>query len=145
MITRILLTFTLILPNAFSYIKKTGSPFDILLVGDGYYKVISPKGEVKYTKNSSYIVEKNGLVVDRLGWKLAPGFEIPERTKSVLIHRSGLVEIFKSDVGGGKKIGIVEFFKKDNQGNFFEVESDKDNLEVHQGVVDTAYELNEKR
>jgi flagellar basal-body rod protein FlgF len=48
-------------------LQTTGNPFDLALVGPGFFKVDTPEG-IRYTRNGSFTVDANGNLVDQNGY-----------------------------------------------------------------------------
>lgn len=48
-------------------IQTTGNPFDLALVGQGFFKVETPDG-IRYTRNGNFTVDANGGMVDQNGY-----------------------------------------------------------------------------
>ena len=48
-------------------IQTTGNPFDLALVGQGFFKVETPDG-IRYTRNGNFTVDANGGMVDQKGY-----------------------------------------------------------------------------
>lgn len=47
-------------------LKETGNPFDTALDGEGFFTIQTNQGE-RYTRNGSFLIDKNGLLVTKEG------------------------------------------------------------------------------
>lgn len=47
-------------------LKQTGNPFDLAIDGKGFFEVQTPQG-VRYTRNGTFLINKNGMLVDQAG------------------------------------------------------------------------------
>jgi len=46
----------------------TGNPWDLALVGDGFFALQNPNGEIYYTRNGRFSVDTDGYLVNEKGW-----------------------------------------------------------------------------
>ena len=74
--------------------QLTNNPFDFMIRGQGFFGVIMPSGEVQYTRDGSFNVEKTGTLVDKNGYKVFPGLVFPPNTKSVHVSTDGKVDAY---------------------------------------------------
>ncbi len=74
--------------------QLTNNPFDFMIRGQGFFGVIMPSGEVQYTRDGSFNVEKTGTLVDKNGYKVFPGLVFPPNTKSVHVSNDGKVDAY---------------------------------------------------
>ena len=72
----------------------TNNPFDLMIKGDGFFGIILPSQQIVYTRDGSFNVDKTGNLVTKQGYKVMPGFSVPQGTISINITESGLVEAF---------------------------------------------------
>ena len=130
-----LLLFLLVLSfSAQSRIVTTNQPFDIMLVGNGYFGVIEENGNLSYTRDGSFVASKDGYIVDTFGRKLAPEFKLPDGIKSLNISNDGIVDAY---LNSNKKVnlGKIHLYAKSDSGFFSEVTPYQApyNLELRQG------------
>ncbi len=48
-------------------LSRTGAPLDLAIEGDGFFKVRSRQGEIAYTRNGSFMINSENLLVDEQG------------------------------------------------------------------------------
>ena len=48
-------------------LKNSGNPFDLALEGGGFFTIQTPQGE-RYTRNGSFLIDNNGLLVTKEGF-----------------------------------------------------------------------------
>ena len=58
-------------------IRITSNPYDVAIDGAGYIPVVSPSGEVQYTRDGAFVQGKNGYLTTRDGWIVGEGIQIP--------------------------------------------------------------------
>lgn len=90
--------------------KLTNNPFDLMINGQGFFAVSLPNGQVRFTRDGAFSVNANGVIVNRNGYVLAPGFNVPPTTKSINISADGTVEIFFSNQVEPQNLGQIPIF-----------------------------------
>lgn len=120
--------------SAQSRIATTNQPFDIMLVGNGYFGVIEENGNLSYTRDGGFVANKDGYIVDSFGRKLVPSFKLPDGIKSLNISNDGIVDAY---LNNNKKIklGTIHLYVESDTGIFSEVAPYQApyNLELRQG------------
>jgi flagellar basal body rod protein FlgG len=134
-IKALLLSVFLTSTSALSRIVVTNQPFDLLIVGKASFGLIEESGNLAYTTNGSFIVNKDGLIVNRLGQKLFPGIKLPKETLSINIDLNGQVEVYLKEKKSPKYLGQVAVFKKEDNKTYTNITGNDDNVEVHQGKL----------
>lgn len=71
---------------------NTNNPLDIMVVGDGFFRVLRPDGSFAYTRDGSFKRDSTGLMVTSAGYPLQPPITIPANATSVTIAKDGSVE-----------------------------------------------------
>ncbi len=77
--------------------KATESPLDLVIEGDGFFKVTRPDGTLVYTRDGSFSTNESGNLVNSQGYLLDPPIVIPTDAKSVTIGRDGTVSVRLAD------------------------------------------------
>lgn len=94
-------------------IKLTNRPTDIAVAGEGYFKVLTPRG-ARYTLDGSIIINNQGMLVNHLGYPfLSPdnaAIEIPTEFQTFEIATQGTIYVDGQEVG---TIGVFAFNGKD--------------------------------
>ncbi|MEK2689853.1 flagellar basal-body rod protein FlgG [Bdellovibrio sp. GT3] len=84
--------------------QVTKNPFDLQVEGAGFFRVMTPDGEVAYTRDGSFKKDPTGRLVDKNGNTLQPEITIPINTSGVEITPSGEV---RTVVGTGDAPQVV--------------------------------------
>ena len=58
-------------------IRITSNPYDVAIDGAGYIPVVSPQGEIQYTRDGAFRQGKDGYLTTRDGWIVGEGIQIP--------------------------------------------------------------------
>lgn len=72
--------------------RKTDSPFDLAIVGDGFLEITLPDGQSGYVRGGTLKVNKDGLLATAAGHPLKPAISVPENTEALIIGRDGRVQ-----------------------------------------------------
>lgn len=90
--------------------QLTNNPFDIMINGEGFFGVNLPNGIVRYTRDGSFHPNAGGLLVNRNGYPLVPGFTFPPNTRSIHIGEDGTVEAFVDQQVEPQNLGQIPVF-----------------------------------
>lgn len=71
---------------------NTNNPLDIMIVGEGFFRVLRPDGTFGYTRDGSFKRDANGVLVTSAGYPLQPPITIPANAVSVTISKDGTVD-----------------------------------------------------
>jgi flagellar basal-body rod protein FlgG len=77
--------------------QMTNNPYDLMVNGEGFMGVMSPQGELKFTRDGSFNVDSQGNLVTRVGHKVFPGIVVPPNVMRLNIAENGSVEAFTRD------------------------------------------------
>lgn len=91
-------------------LNYTGNQLDIALEGPGFIGVVSPSGEVEYTRDGNFGIDANGTLVTQAGFPVADfgggQIIIPPNPGRIHIDEGGAI---MSDKGALGQIMITEF------------------------------------
>ena len=90
--------------------KITNNPFDFMIHGNGFFGIILPNGETRYTRDGSFNVDKTGTLVNKQGFRVFPGFQVPQNTVSVTVSETGSIDIFVNGSTEPSSLGILPVF-----------------------------------
>ena len=88
-------------------LEETGAPLDIMIVGNGFFKVIMPDGSYAYTRDGSFKLTGDGRIATSQGFPLEPEIAIPEDATNIIISPEGLVSVVISDEVEPNEIGEI--------------------------------------
>jgi flagellar basal-body rod protein FlgG len=72
-------------------LQQTENRFDLAIRGNGYFQVLLPSGETAYTRDGTFGLSPEGVVVTAEGYVVQPGITIPAAATDVTINASGQV------------------------------------------------------
>ena len=73
-------------------IQVTSNPYDVAIDGTGYIPVVSPEGEVAYTRDGAFKQGKDGYLVTTDDWIVGEGIKIPANCYKFEIKPNGVGE-----------------------------------------------------
>ncbi|MGM9993577.1 MAG: flagellar hook-basal body protein [Candidatus Avigastranaerophilus sp.] len=78
-------------------IQLTNRDFDVAIDGVGFIPVTSPNGDVTYTRDGSFRLDKDGYLITNDGYLVGDGIQIPVNYENLAIRSNGDVEVFSND------------------------------------------------
>jgi flagellar basal-body rod protein FlgG len=90
--------------------QVTNNPFDLMINGDGFFGIIMPNGELKFTRDGSFNVDAQGVLVTKQGYKVYPGFNFPPNTSTVSISEDGKAQAFTRGNAEPTEVGQLPVF-----------------------------------
>jgi flagellar basal-body rod protein FlgG len=72
-------------------IEPTGRPLDFAIAGDGYFQVRLPDGRAAYTRDGSFNISAEGLLVTQSGYTIDPELIIPQDATELSVSKTGVV------------------------------------------------------
>lgn len=70
---------------------QTGNPLDIVIEGDGFFRITLPDGTTAYTRDGSFKLDPNGVVTTADGYPLADGITVPQGYQQIVVGSDGVV------------------------------------------------------
>jgi flagellar basal-body rod protein FlgG len=95
-------------------IEMTGRPLDVAIEGDGYFQVQLPNGMIAYTRDGSFSISDQGVLVTSGGYTVIPGIAIPPEAGEISISRSGIVTVTMANSPEPLEIGRIELARFPN-------------------------------
>lgn len=95
-------------------IQVTSNPYDIAVTGPGFIPVVSPTGDVAYTRDGSLKQGKDGYLVTSDDWIVGEGIKIPTNCYKFIVKPNGDVLAYDSVDSPGKKLGNIPLVQFDN-------------------------------
>jgi len=89
-------------------ITSTNNPLDMAINGEGFFVIRRPDGNIVYTRDGSFQLDRNGQIVTSQGYSLDPGFTIPSDAIEIQITRDGVVSILTENSTDATVLGQIE-------------------------------------
>jgi flagellar basal-body rod protein FlgG len=88
--------------------QKTDNPLDMMISGDGFFRVMQSDGSMAYTRNGSFKLDGEGNVVTSNGLFLQPQIQVPENATNLTIRQDGTVSAKLPGQAAPQEIGQIE-------------------------------------
>ena len=95
-------------------IRISKNPYDIAIEGEGYIPVVSPEGEIQYTRDGSLKRGANGYLVTVDDWMVGDGIKIPPNSYKFEIKPNGDVMNYDNAGSLPEKIGTIPIVQFDS-------------------------------
>ena len=83
------------------------NPLDVGIRGRGFLQVLRPDGTQSYTRDGSFQVNNQGLMVTSSGYVLSPQISIPENATSINIGTDGTVTVMVPGQSQTQQVGTI--------------------------------------
>jgi flagellar basal-body rod protein FlgG len=88
--------------------SETDNPLDVVIQGNGFFQVQLPSGQLAYTRDGSFQLNANGVVVDSSGNPLEPQITVPSNAQSITIASDGTVSYITPGQAAAQKAGQIQ-------------------------------------
>ncbi len=89
-------------------VQATENPLDIAVQGRGYFQVLLPDGSLSYTRDGTFKLSPEGILVTREGYQVEPAITVPQDALSVSISPIGAVEVMIQGQPQAQEVGRLE-------------------------------------
>jgi flagellar basal-body rod protein FlgG len=89
-------------------LDQTGRNLDVAIEGEGFFQVQLPNGEMAYTRDGSFGISDQGLLVTSNGFAVMPQIAVPEDIAELTIAPSGIVTVRRGEDIEPTEIGRLE-------------------------------------
>lgn len=86
----------------------TKNPLDLQIEGSGFFQVLSPDGQVAYTRDGAFKRDPNGRMIDKNGNVLQPEITIPSDAAGIEISPDGAVRIIQGLNSVPQQVGQID-------------------------------------
>ncbi len=87
---------------------STGNPLDLVIQGQGFFQVRQSNGQIAYTRNGNFHLNRDGNIVTSEGDLLEPQITIPQDQTGITIGSDGSVSIKQSGQSQPQQVGKIE-------------------------------------
>jgi len=86
----------------------TNNPLDIAITGEGFFQIQLPNGEVGYSRDGSFHLDSQGVIVNTNGYPLEPNITIPQDALHVNIGSDGTVSVIQAGQTQASVVGNIQ-------------------------------------
>jgi flagellar basal-body rod protein FlgG len=87
---------------------ETDNPLDLVIQGNGFFQIRRASGDLAYTRDGEFQLDKNGNIVTSNGAQLEPQIVIPPNAQSVTIATDGTVSYVLPGQSAAQKAGQIQ-------------------------------------
>ena len=88
--------------------SSTNNPLDIVIEGQGFFQVRLPSGQLAYTRNGNFHMNRDGSLVTSDGDPLDPEITIPPDQVGITIGSDGTVSVIQAGEAQPQQVGKIE-------------------------------------
>src|SRR5579884_954027 len=88
--------------------QETDNPLDVVIQGNGFFQIRTPNGDLAYTRNGNFQLDRNGNMVDSNGNMLEPQITIPPQAQSITIGQDGTVSYTEPGQTAAQQAGQIQ-------------------------------------
>ncbi len=88
--------------------KQTGNMFDVAIDGSGFFELMTPDGDLIYSRNGSFQTDEEGFLISAQGNYLKGMIQIPPSAEQVVFSENGDVYITESGLDKPQLVGNIE-------------------------------------
>ncbi len=97
-------------------LTNTGNPLDLAIQGDGFFQVLTPSGQIAYTRDGSFHLNQTRQIVDSDGNPIQPAITIPANATSISIGSDGTVTVQEPNQAQAAQVGSIQLALFPNSG-----------------------------
>jgi flagellar basal-body rod protein FlgG len=86
----------------------TKNVLDLQIEGSGFFQIMTPDGQMAYTRDGSFKKDPNGKIVDKNGNVLIPEITVPPNITGIEITPSGEVRVMTGQNGEPQTVGNID-------------------------------------
>jgi len=95
-------------------LQQTGNDLDMAIEGAGLFQVQKPDGTMAYTRDGTFKVNADGIVVNAQGNPLVPNVTIPDQSSNITIGPEGTISVTLQGASEPSEIGKIELARFPN-------------------------------
>ena len=114
-------------------VQRTAREFDVAIQGTGFIPVTSPNGDVTYTREGSFRLDKDGYLITNDGYLVGDGIQIPINYDNLQIKLNGDVEVFSNDGTQRELLGTIPLVNFQNPEGLKKADNNKFYLTAESG------------
>jgi len=87
---------------------NTDNAFDLAIQGRGFFEVLMPDGTPAYTRDGSFHLNDQGVLVTSTGYQVQPPITVPQDALSVTVAGDGTVSVQQPGTAQATQIGLIQ-------------------------------------
>ena len=86
----------------------TQDPLDMMINGTGFFQIMMPDGTMSYSRDGSFKMSADGMLVTADGYAMDPEIVLPQDTASISIDSEGIVSVLLIGDSEPQEVGQIE-------------------------------------
>lgn len=95
-------------------LKKTESPLDLAILGEGFLELAMPDGSHAYARGGTLKVNADGLLATQAGVPLKPNLAVPDNAEGIVVSSTGRVQVRLPGQSAPADLGQLELVRFPN-------------------------------
>lgn len=118
--------------------QETGNALDLVIEGDGFFQVMTPSGDINYTRAGAFKLDSQGNIVTPDGYQLEPAITIPANASTVSVGADGTVAVTLAGQTDPQTIGQISIARFANPAGLTSVGHSLYAITAASGAADTG-------
>jgi len=89
-------------------LQNTGNSLDLAIEGDGFFQITTPDGQIAYTRDGTFKLNRDGNIVTSDGYLLEPAIAIPSDATAIYVSSDGIVSVSRAGQSAPEEVGNLE-------------------------------------
>jgi flagellar basal-body rod protein FlgG len=89
-------------------LQQTNNSLDVAINGNGFFQILMPDGSTAYTRDGSFQLNSQGVMVTASGYTLQPSITIPADAQTVTIAKDGTVSVTQPNTTSASTVGQLQ-------------------------------------
>lgn len=89
-------------------LTQTDNQLDIAVSGRGFFEILLPDGTQGFTRDGSFQINDQGIMVTSAGYQLQPPITVPQDALSVTIAPDGTVSVQQPGAAASTQVGSIQ-------------------------------------
>ncbi|MCH2228387.1 MAG: flagellar basal-body rod protein FlgG [Candidatus Caenarcaniphilales bacterium] len=103
-------------------LNNTNDPLDIAIEGEGFLQIVTPEGNIAYTRDGNLQVDgQTGELLSSQGYSLFPSVNLGDNVQEVQIKRDGTIEVKRAGVANTEEVGNLRLAAFANNSGLIEM------------------------
>jgi len=95
---------------------STENPLDLVIEGRGFFQILTPEGDMAYTRAGAFKLDSEGNIVNSDGYAMEPAITIPSDALSITVTSDGTVSVMQQGNTEPVEVGQMELAQFTNPG-----------------------------
>ena len=90
---------------------NTGRSLDLAIDGEGFFQLTRPDGEIAYTRDGTFRLNRDGTLVNVQGYEVTPAIQFPPDAVQITIMPDGTISVLTGQSNVAQDLGQIELVR----------------------------------